>query len=1060
MKSRLWTIRMLLAVLLCAAMMAGISGAMADELNNQEQVPNIITEGNIQRFAQRMIEWETIGGANGYTLHWVMPGGEEKEFTSEADAWITLPVHATCDVGICTAWVAAHTGDGDVAGAEKEFSIVSGQTGNANVAIMVNGEEIPDGGTAYVESGKYAEFIFSFSDSAGGTVPPNYVYVYDEDSTSSWDFLRPFDGTYCWEKYYETPGERIVAVQATIGGGQLPSNATVVEAGIRLIVKPESIRIDSADSAILGQDVAVTVNGVPEGESVIVTITDENGRVVGAEQRTSEGSAIDLGIKGYQILEQYTGSEGGNWNIRAITKEETASRAIRMSGTALPAPVVTVESATESETERQAMIGIAAPEGADRIRVDHVFFGASGELLDLVSEEYPMSNGTATISTGNEFRGNVWGAIVSAKVNGVWTRPAPVQYIPGSAREGIPAVTVSTDEEDPGTITVSAPGWDGAGCLIMMTTEPQLMEAHWSLTFEDGIATARLREEYRYKGGNVLQAALFENGRAVAWSEAVQVNFPQGAEHEPDNCYVIEATAGGSRKAGAADAVSLAMSTADGRERFGVEVYNAREELIWQTVNDGNELTFPAYVFNEPGTYEIECFIGENYLTRTLRMSIEQNQQPAAPVISGEVVKQDDHSYVEIEAAESGAPDGWYYEIIRTGEEWGNASLSSETDNPVLIRADMHGPGNYRIRACQVRNGICGPWGYGEYSYAMDTEAIEVVVPESVSFGEDYTISTPTTIPGGLPVVLRITDKATGEGVYFEIDTLNTRIFEMDGSQLPAGTYTATITAGTTVSGHKDYTIAGSGPEKPTLSANNLLLTGPGSVTFTVTAPGAESVYLSEGGTATDSFPVTDGTAEITISFSMYKNGKYEFRARAQANGVNSLWSEPVTIEVRTNLPDDNEWTEPVYTWAEDRRSVTASRYSIQDPNIKETETVAAAKIVVTSPGKETAGRWQEISDWFTNKAFSVQYGEEGTIPALDEMEVLYLPENIRTVDQEALAGTSCEAIYIPDGCSDIAEKAFANNTGLIYLRLPASVNEIPESAIEGCPNVLIDWEK
>ena len=395
MKSRLWTIRTLLAVLLCAAMMAGISGATANGLNNQEQVPNIITEGNIQRFAQRTIEWNCIEGADGYTLHWVMPGGEEKEFTSEADAWIALPVHATCDVGICTAWVVAHTGDGDVAGAEKEFRIVSGQNGNVEVTIMVNGEEVPDGGTAVVESGEYAEITFSFSNPAGGAAKPDLVYAYDDDSTNSWPPSQPIDDIYYWEKWYESPGEKIVAVQALFRDGPYSTIKTTVEAGIRLKVE---------------------------------------------------------------------------------------------------------------------------------------------------------------------------------------------------------------------------------------------------------------------SGGNV--------------------------------------------------------------------------------------------------------------------------------------------------------------------------------------------------------------------------------------------------------------------------------------------------------------------------------------------------------------------------------------------------------------------WSEPEYTWAEDRKSVTASRYSIQDPSIRETETVAAAKIVLTSPGKETAGRWQEISGWFTNNAFSVQYGEEGTIPALDEMKVLYLPENIRTIDQEALAGTSCEAIYIPDGCSEIVEKAFENNTGLIYLRLPASVNEIPESAIERCPNVLIDWEK
>ena len=831
-----------------------------------------------------------------------------------------------------------------------------------------------------------------------------------------------------------------------------------------IFVKPDpyALTITAPETASLGQDVTITVSGVPEGETVTIAMLDQSKRIVGGKERISDGTDVTIVLEGYNLLDNVKEADGGKWSIQASTTRKTETKAIRMNGTPLQAPTVMVESVTESETERQAVIGITSPEGADRIQVFQVFFGMSGAVSGMLSDEYELVNGQATIATTADYKESVWAIVVNARVDGVWTQASPVQFITTDAQGSAPTVTVSAEAVNPERVTITAPGWNGAGCLIMMTTQGQLMEVHWSLTFVNGVATAEIIPAYRYQGDNVLQAVLFEGGRVIARSAQVPVTYTGGTAHEADDYYMVNVSISGSLKAGNSDAVSLDISTADQQTKFGADVYDPQGKLVWGTQNAGNRLDFPMYVFNSPGEYTIECYGAENHLMRTVAVTIEENsKQPKAATVLDGLMENNGYSYVRVKAPESGAaPDGgWYYEIIPVNGEWGTPSRSTDQYNTIWIRADLKGTGAFRIRACQIRNSVCGPWGYGEFTYAMNTDGIEVVVPDPVTFGEDYVISTPTEITGSLPVYLRITDE-DGEGVYFEVDQLNTRRFEMDGSLLPAGTYTATITAGTTVSGSKEFTVTGSGPEKPTLTADKLLLTEPGTVTFTVNAPEAESVYLSEGGTATESFDVVNGKAEITISFSMYKNGKYTFYARAQVGGVNSLWSDPLTIEVRTNLSDDNEWSDPTYSWSEDRKSVSAERHSLQDQSIVEKETVDAAKIVVTSPGKTTAGKWQEVSKRFTNRAFAVQFGEEGDIPALDTLNALYLPAEIKTVDQEALFGTNCEAIIVPDGCSTIAEKAFANNRDLIYLRLPASVKSIPTSAIEGCPDVIIDWAK
>lgn len=83
-------------------------------------------------------------------------------------------------------------------------------------------------------------------------------------------------------------------------------------------------------------------------------------------------------------------------------------------------------------------------------------------------------------------------------------------------------------------------------------------------------------------------------------------------------------------------------------------------------------------------------------------------------------------------------------------------------------------------------------------------------------------------------------------------------------------------------------------------------------------------------------------------------------------------------------------------------------------------------------------------------------YYKEVTIPALGEMNVLYLPEGLQAIDAEAFMGTPIQAVIIPDTCFSIGSKAFAGCTELRYVSMPAQEMEIPEDAFDDCGQYII----
>ena len=120
-----------------------------------------------------------------------------------------------------------------------------------------------------------------------------------------------------------------------------------------------------------------------------------------------------------------------------------------------------------------------------------------------------------------------------------------------------------------------------------------------------------------------------------------------------------------------------------------------------------------------------------------------------------------------------------------------------------------------------------------------------------------------------------------------------------------------------------------------------------------------------------------DTTSEVTTPATCTTDGVRTYTSAAFTNGAFAVQTKTETIPAT-----GHNWGEVTYVWAEDNRSVTATRVCKNDPSHVETETVNTTSEVTTPATCTTDGVRTYTSAAFENGAFAVQTKTE-TIPAI-----------------------------------------------------------------------------
>ena len=66
------------------------------------------------------------------------------------------------------------------------------------------------------------------------------------------------------------------------------------------------------------------------------------------------------------------------------------------------------------------------------------------------------------------------------------------------------------------------------------------------------------------------------------------------------------------------------------------------------------------------------------------------------------------------------------------------------------------------------------------------------------------------------------------------------------------------------------------------------------------------------------------------------------------------------------------------------------------------------------------------------------------------------LPAALKLIEDEAFEGGTFACVVIPDGCTRIEARAFANCTKMQFIEIPASVVYIDDTAFAGCSETLV----
>ena len=150
----------------------------------------------------------------------------------------------------------------------------------------------------------------------------------------------------------------------------------------------------------------------------------------------------------------------------------------------------------------------------------------------------------------------------------------------------------------------------------------------------------------------------------------------------------------------------------------------------------------------------------------------------------------------------------------------------------------------------------------------------------------------------------------------------------------------------------------------------------------------------------------------------------------------------------------NHDWAPAEYEWSGDNSSVTATRICRNDESHQEQETVLTVASI-QSPSDSLDGSAIYTSAAFEHEAFTEQ-SKTIALPALKNLDILLLPEDLETVEENAFVNLACEAVLVPDNCSVIGRHAFRDCKKLIYIQVPMNT-EIAPDAFDGCNGVVID---
>ena len=154
----------------------------------------------------------------------------------------------------------------------------------------------------------------------------------------------------------------------------------------------------------------------------------------------------------------------------------------------------------------------------------------------------------------------------------------------------------------------------------------------------------------------------------------------------------------------------------------------------------------------------------------------------------------------------------------------------------------------------------------------------------------------------------------------------------------------------------------------------------------------------------------------------------------------------------------EHDWHDPTYHWATNKNSLTAIRICKNNEDHIEYETVPLTCDII-SPTFTQQGYVTYTSSKFSNVAFETQ-AKTIIIPRLGSLNILSIPSMTIMIDESAFEGVNCQAVIIPNGCTTLGKRCFANCANLVYVHIPTSVTHIAEDAFENCEQVIIDRDE